>query len=102
MPASDPLGLSLSRARSLNRSLRSTMAEERRSWLHPLSPMAPWVRWVFRLHPLLWLFYLLLPVFTVGLWGNILLLLALLPVYVVAIVPPRCVGNPLHAINRQF
>ena len=38
---------------------------------------------------------LLLPVFTVGLWGNILLLLALLPVYVVAIVPPTMRGQSI-------
>jgi protein disulfide-isomerase-like protein len=57
---------------------------EHTGWLSPLSPMAPWLRWPYRFHPLTFVFYAL--PFEVGLPGNLLFLVFLLPIYIALVV----------------
>jgi thiol-disulfide isomerase/thioredoxin len=59
--------------------------EECREWWHPLNPMAPWLSWIFMLHPLRILYATLLPVELMGIATTGLLVVAMLPVYIVLV-----------------
>ena len=59
--------------------------DDARSWWHPLNPMAPWLTWVFLLHPLRILYSLVLPSDLLGIVATGLLVVAMIPVYIVMI-----------------